>query len=276
MSANWRKRSFNLLVILLLAVALIAPAVECTEALPTEDKTASTIPEPLSKEMDMLARVTDSTKLDRLYLNSAAAGDNTVSKLVDKLKAEGLTKVKIKGEGIVCVAASRIPLPTYILNRIARYIWTGKIMTFVLKEDGSMGATLDNAILGQEVISADVYVATLQESQAIRKEPILNDGDYMRPVLIPFERPVKVDAKKDLVLDYGTSGFRVAHGIIDLLRPVTMETLEEAGIDIPDGVGDINDMWIGRSTVASGWRLRKRSFIVYFAVQFNQDTAEYS
>jgi hypothetical protein len=279
MPVNMSKRRFSLLVVLLLAVVLIAPPAECVETLPTEDRELQLIPNPITKELKMLAQVKDRNKLDILYLASSVEENNTVTNFITEMNAKGATTLKIKAEGIPIAATnSFLGLPFglgYMLSRISRFLWTGKIMTFVLNDDGSLGGSLDNAVIGfLEVLSADVYISSLQEAQEKRGEPVIDDS--VAAFLFPIQKRVAVDTEQSLVLDYKTSGFFMVRGVLDLLRPVTKETLTLAGIDIPDGVENTEDLWIGQSTIAWGLFRRSRRFVCYFALHFDRDTAEFS
>ena len=138
-----------------------------------------------------------------------------------------------------------------------------------LQEDGTLKVGLENAIIGTEFIDARVYIATMQEAQANHEEDFI--GDLMKKFGL-FEEPVDVDGKLSVMLDYELGSVSIFRTLIDEIRPVTDETLRAAGIEKPEGVGEVNDLWIGRATAVFGFFRPEREFVLYFALHFDRDS----
>lgn len=158
------------------------------------------------------------------------------------------------------------------MSGIARAIWSGKFFTFRLQEDGSLEAGLQNAIIGTEIIDAQVFIATMPEAMERRGED--PPGDLMEKFGL-FEEPVEVDTEQSVMLDYELERINLFSSLIDEIRPVTEDSLAAAGIDIPEGVDSVDDLWIGRATAIFGFFEPQREFVLYFALHFDRDSMEF-
>lgn len=212
----------------------------------------------------MLAEIGDQETFERMFHASSVDRDNTMSMVRSELDKGGTGQLSIKGEGIP-VFTENSPFGAAV-SEFARNVWSGKQFTFVVGEDGSLTATLENAIFGFDFVKADVTINSLAGAMTARNEedPGADLAQFGQ------DHTVEVDSQNSVIIDYKNDVLGIFNSLIDEIRPVTAESLAAAGVQVPAGV-DISDLWIGRATALFGIFNRERKFVLYFALDFDRD-----
>jgi hypothetical protein len=231
-------------------------------------------PEIPTAGLKLLAGIEDQVQLEALFHAATVDPADTMGKVTKLLDDNAAAQLKIKGEGIPVftelVGGIDLRLGSG-LSRIARGIWSGKVFNFRRLEDGSLQTTLENAVLGVDIISANVSIKTLAQAMLDRDEAA--PGAQL-PKFGVDEVPVEVDDRPSVILDYELSSISLFSGLIDEIRPVTVEALAAAGIAAPAADVDLSNLWIGRATALFGFGQKQREFVLYFAVDFDLDSVE--
>jgi hypothetical protein len=221
--------------------------------------------------LSMLAHVEDEEQLEALFEASVVDRGDTMDKVISLLDEQDVNAVKIKGEGVPLFTDFSFFRLGAELSQMARIFWTGKVFTFQRDAEGEITASLENDLLIGEHIRAQVTIESLAEAMVGRGEEAPRNGEL--PTFGFDEEPVGVDGDLSVILNYAGTEVRIFDSLIDEIRPVSHESLEAAGIEVPDGT-EVEHLWIGRATARFGLFHRTRKFALYFALDFDPDSVE--
>ena len=160
--------------------------------------------------------------------------------------------------------------------------WRGKRLFAEITGDGNMEYSIANMVASIDVFPAPAHIATLQDTlKEIGESPV---EDWI-PGWWPFSSKSMVDDKLSMQLVYPKVQDNpiIVRDVIDPIRPVTEASLEAAGISVPEGIGSLEDLWIGRTLLPGGllfdlfsFGWSQRVLVLYFALHFDRNNVEYS
>jgi hypothetical protein len=272
---------------LLLAAGLTLPAA-CDEAGPEDmppaaadgdagkaddaeaEQDGASVDDAETPALKMLAGVGNEDQLETLFIESEVTEGASIDRVIALLDEQDTDAVKIKGEGVPLFTSLSFFRLGSAMSSMARLFWSGKFFTFVRDENGNLQASLTNSIIGSQSVKAQVRIDTMAEAMAALGEEEL--GDEM-PTFGLFSEPTFVDGEESVILDYSQTDVGIFDSIIDEIRPVSPDSLDAAGIEVPEGV-DVSNLWIGRATARFGLFHRRREFALYFALDFDMDSVE--